>query len=117
MLAGYVLLLAGLWLWARRTSPRGATRTWLRAALVAVALGVVEMISHTASGVDLERLRAGDTTPVLETHLLLAAAVNPVLGIAVAGVAVQGARDRLLGSRWISWLAVVGGALYGPASA
>lgn len=117
LLAGYVFLLAGLWLWGRAASPRGATWIWLRVALVAVALGVGEMMFHTASVIDLERLRAGEATPVLTTHLLLAATVNPLLALAVAVVAVLGARDRLLGSRWIAWLAVVGGTLYGIASA
>lgn len=37
LLAGYVLLLAGLWLWGRSAAPEGATRTWLRFALVAGA--------------------------------------------------------------------------------
>lgn len=116
LLAAYILLLAGLWLWGRTSAPAGVTRSWLRFALVAVALGVVEMAFHTASVVDLAHLRGGEPTPILTTHLVLAATVNPLLGIAVAGVAVLGARDGLLGSRWIAWLPVAGGALYGFAS-
>ena len=116
ILASYLLLLTALWLWARRAQPGGRLRAWTRFAMLAVALGVVEMAFHTASVLDVERLRAGEATPILTAHLVLAATVNPVLAIGVAGLAVVAAWGRRLGSRWIAWVPVVGGALYGAAS-
>lgn len=117
LLASYVLLFLALWLWGRQAQPAGATRTWLRFALVAVGFGIVEMVFHTAAVVDLESLRQGGSTPILTTHLVLAALVNPVFGVAVAGIAVRGAIDRQLGSLWVAWMAVAGGLIYGLASA
>jgi hypothetical protein len=116
LLVSYVFLLTALWLWGRAAQPGHSARGWQRFALFAVALGIVEMAFHTASVADLDRLRAGAATPVLTSHLALAAVVNPLLGVAVGGIAVAGARERLLGSPWIAWTAILGGALYGGAS-
>jgi hypothetical protein len=117
MLASLILLFVGLALWQRRLDLPAAARGWTRFALAAVALAVIEMAFHTAAVVDLDRLRAGDATPILTTHLLLAATVNPLMAVALAGLAWHGARLRRLGSHWIAWLVVVGGGLFGFASA
>ena len=116
MLASLVLLLAGVALWQRqRELPPGTVR-WVRFALIAVGLAVVEMAFHTAAVVDGGRLRAGAATPILSTHLFLAATVNPLMCLALAGLALHGARLRQLGSYWIAWLVVLGGAMFGFAS-
>jgi hypothetical protein len=116
LLVSYGFLLLAVWYWGRAVQPAGSARAWQRFALVAITLGIVEMAFHTASVVDLERLRAGEATPVLTTHLVLAASVNPLLGAGIGGLALMGARARLLGSVWIAWMAVLGGAMYGGAS-
>jgi hypothetical protein len=116
MLAAFALLFIGLALWQREPGLPAGTRQWMRFALVAVALAVVEMAFHTAAVVDLERLRAGSATPILSTHLLLAATVNPLMALALAGVAWHGARLRRLGSYWIAWLVILGGGVFGMAS-
>lgn len=116
MLAAFALLLAGLVFWERQAGLPAGPRRWTRFALVAVGLAVVEMAFHTAAVVDLARLRAGSATPVLSTHLLLAATVNPLMAVGLAGVALHGARLRRLGSYWIAWLVVLGAAMFGIAS-
>lgn len=115
MLAAFCFLLTALLIWQRRAHPP-ASRRWTRFALFAVALAVLEMAFHTAAGIDLERLRAGSATPILTTHLTLAAIANPLLAVGLAAVALQGARFRQLGSRWIVWLVVLGSTLFGFAS-
>lgn len=116
LLVSYAFLLMAVWRWGRDTPPARSTRAWQRVTLIAIALAIVEMVFHTASVIDVERLRAGVTTPILTTHLVLAALVNPLLGVAVGGLAVAAARNHVLGSLWIAWMAVLGGAMYGGAS-
>jgi len=115
ILLSFVLLLVGLVLWERRAGLSGRARGWSRFALVAAGLAVVEMSLHAAAMLDAGRLRAGAATPILTTHLFLTAVVNPLLGLALGGLALHGARLGRLGSRWIAWMAVLGGAAYGAA--
>jgi hypothetical protein len=117
ILLSYLLLLLGLALWQRRAELSARARAWSRFALAAAGLAVVEMSFHAAAVLDLDRLRAGAATPILTTHLFLTAVVNPLLGLTLAAVALHGARLGRLGSRWIAWMAVLGGAAYGAASA
>jgi hypothetical protein len=116
MLGAFALLFLGLALWQRQPGLPPGTRRWMRFSRLAVGLAVVEMAFHTAAVLDLGRLRAGSATPILSTHLLLAATVNPLMGIALAGVALHGARLHRLGSIWIAWMVVLGGAMFGLAS-
>lgn len=114
--AGFCALFAGLVLYGRqRDLPRG-TRTWLRLALFATALQLVEMVLHTASVVDHGNLVAGRATPVLSAHLGLAVIAYPVFGVLFAGLIVAGARDRALGSRYLAWLGVLGALAHGAAA-
>lgn len=117
MLAAFASLLIALVIWRRQAHLPASAGTWTTAALVVVGLAVVEMGFHTAAVLDLENLRAGSSTPILTTHLVLAATVNPLLAVALSAVAVQGARFRQLGSRWTAWIVVLGGAIFGFASA
>jgi hypothetical protein len=113
ILLSYVLLLGGVLLWRRDTDPSAGTGTWSRITIAAAGVACVEMAFHAAAMLDLDRLRAGEPTPILSTHLALTTIANPLLGLALAGLAVTGARLGRLGSRWIAWMAVVGGAAYG----
>jgi hypothetical protein len=115
ILLSFVLLFLGLALWQRQAGLTGRARTWSRLVLGAAGLAVVEMTLHTAAMVDVDRLRSGAATPILTTHLFLTAVVNPLVGLTLAAVALHGARLRRLGSRWIAWMAVLGGAAYGAA--
>ena len=113
ILLGFALLLAGIVLWQRSAGLDGSDAGWVRLAMLAAAAAVIEMALHTAAVVDTQHLRAGEPTPILTAHLVLTAIVNPLIGIALAGLAVRGARLGRLGSWWITWMAVVGGASYG----
>lgn len=115
ILLSFVLLLVGLALWQRDAGLSGRARTWSRLALVAAGLAVVEMSFHVAAVLDVDRLRAGAATPILTTHLFLTAIVNPLVGLTLAALALHGARLGRLGSLWIAWMAVLGGAAYGAA--
>ena len=108
MLAGFVVLFVGLLVF--RTTPTLPERTlrWTRYALVGGALMVVEMALHTAAVVDYENLDAGRATPVLTTHLAAAVIFYPIFSATVAGLLVVAAKERALGSPWISWLGVAG---------
>jgi hypothetical protein len=105
----------GLARWRRDAGPAARGDAWSRLALAAAGLAVVEMALHSAAVLDAAHLRAGQPTPILTTHLMLTAVVNPLLGLALGGLALQGASAGRLGSRWIAWMAVLGGAAYGAA--
>jgi hypothetical protein len=113
MLASYLLLLLGLVLWRSGAGLSGGARRWVRFAVFVAVLACVEMAFHAAAVLDLERLRAAQATPILTIHLWLTAVGNPLLGLALAGVAIHGARLGRLGSWWIAWMAVLGGAAFG----
>lgn len=115
ILVSYVLLFAGLLLWRRWADLPVGVERWARVTLVVLPFAMLEMAFHTASVVDLARLRAGEPTPILSAHLWLALIVNPVLTVAVAGLALGAGRLRRLGSSWTGWVAI-GGVLYGVAS-
>ncbi len=116
MLAAFCCLLAGLLAWRRQADLPPASQRWVRFGLLAVGLAVVEMAFHTAAVVDRESLQAGRATPVLTTHLVLAATVNPLLAIGLTGIALHGARLRQLGTVWAAWVVVLGSAIFGFAS-
>jgi hypothetical protein len=40
----------------------------------------------------------------------------PVFGVTIAGWILAGARDRVLGSRWIAWLGILGALGWGAAT-
>lgn len=116
VLASWVFLFAGLVLLRRRHSLPGAVRKLLPFAMAGAALAIVEMVFHTASAADLEALRAGESTPLLTTHLWLAVVSNPLLGFSLAVLAVKAGALRTLGSPWVAWLGALGGITYGLAA-
>lgn len=107
MLAGFVVLLAGLLVYQRNALPE-RTRRWLRFAIIGTLLQAVEMAFHTAAVVDHDHLVAGSGTPVLTTHLWLAVFFYPIFGVLFSGFIIAGMRDHVLGSRWIGWLGILG---------
>src|SRR5713101_4647372 len=97
MLASYTLILLALTGLARHTDRPNSVRRVLRFAQVGAALSVVEIAFHLAAVVDRSNLMTGGPTPVLTTHMTLAVAAYPVLGLSLAALALQGARTRSLG--------------------
>ena len=112
---GLVALTAG-WVMLRHTA--ACSRTLDRLLLLAIAasaLEVVEMAFHTMAYVDLEALRAGESTPIHTTHTWLAIAVYPLFGLILIAVIWLGQREGVLGSAWIGWIGMLGGTLHGAA--
>jgi hypothetical protein len=113
MLAGYVALLASLFLLHR--SGGGPAGRWMGIALAGTALQTLEAFFHLVSVVDAERLQAGHATPVFTVHMLLGAVGYPVFAIVAMMLVVAGARGRTLGAWWIAPLGVLGALLPGLA--
>jgi hypothetical protein len=116
LLAGFVSLLAGLVLFGRSASFSDRTRRWLRLALFGTVLQAIEMAFHAAAMVDHDNLVAGRATPILSTHLAMAVIFYPAFAVTLIGFIIAGARDRAVGSPWISCLGIVGLAGHGAAA-
>lgn len=114
-LGSYVALLVGLVVFGRSDDLPSQTRRWLRLATVGTALMVIEMALHTAAMVDHGALVAGESTPVLTTHLWMSVLFYPVFAVTTIGFLVVSARERTLGSPWIVWLGVAGLVAHGAA--
>ena len=115
--AGFLALFVGLLFLRSHPTLSEAARRWTRFAVIGSALQVVEMALHTAAVVDHANLVAGNATPVLSTHVVAAVVLYPVFSASVVGLIIVGARDGALGSRWVTWLGVVGLAAHGLAPA
>lgn len=118
--AGVALVAAALWQISRTPLVRGLGI--LRLAVIATAVGtsihVIDLLPHTFAATQVDDLRAGDGSSLLDAHLVLQALATPVLGIAVVALALLDARRS---PRW-TWapamLGVIGGlvgAVAGPA--
>lgn len=116
VLAGFVVLLAGLVMLRRGGAHPARTAWWLRFAVIATALQALEMAVHTAAVVDHASLAAGRATPVLSTHLALSVVIYPLFGAAIVGLIVAAARERAAGSWWIAWLGIIGATAHGLAA-
>lgn len=114
-LGSYIALLVGLLLFARSDDLPSQTRRWLRLAIVGTGLMVAEMVLHTAAMVDHAALVAGESTPVLTTHLWMSMLFYPAFAITTIGFLIVSTRERTLGSPWILWLGVVGLVAHGAA--
>jgi hypothetical protein len=114
--AGFAAMLLGLVLFRRSITLPERSARWLRLALVGTALQVIEMFFHTGASVDHANLMAGRSTPILTTHLVLSALCYPIFAVTVAGFIWAAARDRVLGSHWISWLGILGVVGHGAAA-
>jgi hypothetical protein len=111
----FAALLAGLVLYDRSVEVTPPVRRWLRIAIVMTALETLEMALHTVAYMDLQNLLAGESTPVLTIHLMLAMIVYPVFGILMSGFMIVAARERALGSPWMAWIGVIGAVAHGAA--
>ena len=116
MLAGFVSLLIGLLFVRRLPDLNARVRRWTAVATVGTILQIIEMAFHTAAYVDLSRLTAGGSTPVLTTHIWLTILLNPVFAATMIGFIEVAAWNRALGSRWISWIGVLGALSHGLAA-
>ena len=117
LLAGFVALLVGLFFFRSNPTLPPATRRWTRFAVIGTGLQTVEMVLHTAAVVDHSNLVAGNATPVLTTHLAAAVVLHPIFAATFVGLIIVAARDGVLGSRWISWIGIVGLVAHGIAPA
>lgn len=114
--AGFAAMLIGLVLFRRSAALPEPSERWRRLALIGTSLQVLEMIFHTAASVDHANLMAGRSTPILTTHLFLAVVCYPIFGATLIGFIVTAARDRVLGSIWISWLGILGALAHGASA-
>lgn len=65
--------------------------------------------------VDLQNLLAGQPTPVLTPHMVMALIIYPVFGVLFGGFIIAAARDRALGSIWIAPVGILGALAHGAA--
>ena len=112
---GLVARTAGLVMLRRTAACSRTLDRLLLLAIIASALEVVEMALHTMAYVDLEALRAGESTPIHTTHTWLAIAVYPLFGLILIAVIRLAQREGVLGSAWIGWIGMLGGTLHGAA--
>lgn len=121
LLAGFVCLLAGLLLFRSAGAPAAHAGRWLRPAIWATLLQSIEMAVHTAAIADAEGVAAAGegasffstSTPVFSTHMALSVVAYPIFGLAMAGLVVACARDRVLAPRWLAPLGVLGALAHG----
>lgn len=113
MLVGFILLLIGLIVLQRSAAHPVRTARWLSLAIAATALQCIETSIHTMAYLDHAHLVAGQSTPILTTHLWTSVVLFPLVGVAMIGLIVAGVGDRTLGSRGIAWLGIFGAAAHG----
>lgn len=116
MLAGWLTLLVALVLFGRTSALPERSLKWLRLALVGVGLQALEMAIHAAANMDHGNLVAGRSTPILTTHLWMAAVCYPIFGITAIGFIVATVRDGALGSPWIAGIGILGALAEGLAA-
>lgn len=107
MVVALLALTIGLAMLARVPGLSGNLRRWTNIAAVGAALEAIEMIVHTAASADAANLAAGQSTPILSTHLNMALLIYPLFGVAIAVFMIKGMRERAVGSPWIIWLGVI----------
>jgi hypothetical protein len=113
IVVGIVLMTVGLINFRRSQGPSEKLDRWLRIAVVVTALEALEMAIHTIANVDAAALAAGESTPVLTTHLWLATLIYPIFGVVFACLIIAGLRNRELGSKWIAPIGLIGAAAHG----
>lgn len=108
LLVGAILLVPGLLglLGGRPDLPAAARRAgWV--AVAGAALWVVEGVPHLAAAAESAAAAAGQPTPLLVIHQLLALVAFPLVGLSIAGLAVLGGRQ--LAHPVLAALAAAGG--------
>ena len=114
MLVGFVALTVALATWIRMAPP--PMRRLMMLIVAAAALQTFEMFLHTIADVDAENARVGGSTPVLTAHLQMSLFVYPIFAVAMIAFIVRMTQARLIGSKWIAWLGVLGVAAHGLSS-
>ena len=76
---------------------------------VAAVLGAVGMLIHLVAATDLDRLAAGEASPLTDLDLITETITSPIFGFAVAAMAVVGGVTRMLGNLWIAVPGLLGG--------
>lgn len=118
-LASLVMLLAAMVMIARSPTVRRlvAMRTALIAVAGALSIAAVGQVFFILAGTQADQMLVGGSTPFFETHLILQAIAQPILGLGLATLAVLDARRS---PRW-TWIpatiGVIGGLLgasFGP---
>jgi hypothetical protein len=112
LLAGMVLIAAALVALARTRADRTLT-----VAAVAAVLGAAGMALHLAAAVDADAIAAGGSTPVVDVQVVVETITVPFFGLAMAALAVVGARTRTLGNAVVAVAGVLGGLGYALAGA
>jgi hypothetical protein len=108
ILTGSILLVPGLiGLLAGRPDLTAGARRAGRVALVGAVVWVVESVPHLGAAAESAAAAAGDPTPILFSHMVLSLLAYPLVGLAVAALAVLG--GRTLTHPVFAALAVVGG--------
>jgi cytochrome bd-type quinol oxidase subunit 2 len=113
VLAGYISLLVALILFRRTGGLSARTDRWARLAVIGTVLMATEAVFHTFAYLDHGNLMAGRGTPILTIHLALAVVLYPVFAATMIGFMLAGARERVIGSRWITWMGIAGAAMHG----
>ena len=113
LLAGLAVVTYSLLRFTRTHDLPPRARLWARLAIAGVALEAIEMAVHTAAALDAANLAAGLPTPVFTTHMAIAMVAYPFFGVTVAGFIAATAAARVLGSRWLAPLGMIGALAYG----
>lgn len=113
MLAGFTAMTAGLWRLRAASVLPSRSHWWSTLALAGAGLQTLEMLLHTLAYVDHGHLVAGQSTPILSTHLFLSVTMYPVFAVTLIGFILASVRDRAIGSPWIAWIGIIGAAGHG----
>jgi len=103
ILAGVLLVVAGLAGARRERLFPDQVRGWLTVAIVCWAIAVVELVPHLLAGSEHHALEAGEATPMLTTHVTLSVVTEPLLGLSIAALAVAVAVGQPIRSRRRCW--------------
>lgn len=106
--AGFIALTAALVVMRREMAGAPRVAKAMRFALPVTILQTIEYVMHTIASVDAANLAAGNSTPVLTTHLTMALVVYPLWAAGMIPLVIAGMRDRAFGSKWIGWLGLAG---------
>jgi hypothetical protein len=117
ILAGVLVVVAGLVGARRERLFPDPVRGWLTVTIGCWALAVVELVPHLLAGSEHHALEAGEATPMLTTHLTLSVVTEPLLGLSIAALAVAVARAARTVPAWLlAVVGVVGGVVFGAAA-
>lgn len=114
LLAGMVLIAAALIALVRSGALAESRATQAAGVIAAVTatVGAGAAFLHLIMASEVDRIAAGQSTPLTDTNLVVETIVTPAFGLSVAALAVLGARTGSFGNRTAAVLAVLGGIPY-----